>query len=115
MNYTKMFGWYYKSAADRSPSWSGVRFLYDFLTSKKIRTGPTAQECGAADSDAGDIVQLSFDGVEFSHTLFILSKGAMSQDSSGIYIAAHSDDSIDRSLEDYPYRKARFLHILGAY
>lgn len=30
MNYTKNTGWYYNSINDRSPSWSGVEFLYKF-------------------------------------------------------------------------------------
>ena len=31
MNYTPIYGWYYKSSYDRSPSWSGVEFLFNFL------------------------------------------------------------------------------------
>lgn len=32
MNYTPTMGWYYRSSYDRTPSWSGVRYLYEFLT-----------------------------------------------------------------------------------
>ena len=39
MNYTKTYGWYYNSANDKSPSWTGVDFLYKFLINNKgIRT-----------------------------------------------------------------------------
>lgn len=39
MNYTKNTGWYYKNGNDKSPSWSGVEFLYNFLTNNKsVRT-----------------------------------------------------------------------------
>ena len=31
MNFKPLYGWYYNSANDKSPSWTGVRFLYDFL------------------------------------------------------------------------------------
>ena len=31
MNYTKDTGWYYISSSDRTPSWTGVEYLYDFL------------------------------------------------------------------------------------
>ena len=31
MNFTPIFGWYYFSSFDRSPSWSGVEFFYDFM------------------------------------------------------------------------------------
>ena len=32
MNYTPVFGWYYISSAERTASWTGVEFLYNFLT-----------------------------------------------------------------------------------
>ena len=32
MNYTPTFGWYYRSADDRAPAWTGVDELYSFLT-----------------------------------------------------------------------------------
>ena len=32
MNYSKQNGWYYISGNNKSPSWSGVEFLYNFLT-----------------------------------------------------------------------------------
>ena len=31
MNETPTFGWYYKSLDDRSPSWTGVEYFYDFF------------------------------------------------------------------------------------
>ena len=31
MNFTPTFGWYYKSLNDRTPSWTGVQYLYNFL------------------------------------------------------------------------------------
>lgn len=39
MNYNKNNGWYYNSGNDKSSSWSGVEFLYNFLTTNKgVRT-----------------------------------------------------------------------------
>ena len=35
MNYTPTYGWYYISSNDRTPSWSGVTFFYDFITNNK--------------------------------------------------------------------------------
>ena len=32
MNYTPTMGWYYSSGSNRSPSWTGVAYLYNFLT-----------------------------------------------------------------------------------
>ena len=31
MNYTPTFGWYFISLDDRSPSWTGVEFFYNFI------------------------------------------------------------------------------------
>ena len=41
MNYTPTFGWYYNSLNDRSPSWTGVNQLYNFLINNQGR-GPRA-------------------------------------------------------------------------
>lgn len=48
MNYTPTFGWYYNSAGDRTPSWSGVEYLYNFLTGNK-KTGPYAREANISE------------------------------------------------------------------
>ena len=42
MNY-KSNGWYYKNGNDKSPSWTGVEFLYNFLTQNK-GVGPYGEE-----------------------------------------------------------------------
>lgn len=43
MNYTKTFGWYYNSPADRAPAWTGVGYLYNFLINNR-GVGPYAVE-----------------------------------------------------------------------
>ena len=43
MNYSKQNGWYYNNGNDKSPSWSGVEFLYNFLTTNK-GYGPRATQ-----------------------------------------------------------------------
>lgn len=43
MNYSRKNGWYYNSGYDKSPSWSGVEFLYNFLTTN-TGVGPHAKE-----------------------------------------------------------------------
>ena len=39
MIYTPEVGWFYIDANDRSPSWTGVEFLYDFLVNN-LSVGP---------------------------------------------------------------------------
>ena len=43
MNYTKNTGWYYINGNNKSPSWSGVEFLYKFLVNNN-QVGPQAKE-----------------------------------------------------------------------
>lgn len=106
MNYKKHIGWYYNSANDRVPAWSGVEYLYNFLISNKS-VGPSAIISNKENIQIGDIVQLKFNGIEnFSHSLFVVDKN-----DNEIFIATHTDDSYNRTLSTYTFEKARFLHI----
>ena len=40
MNYNKSNGWYYINGNNKSPSWTGVQFLYNFLINNKT-VGPS--------------------------------------------------------------------------
>ncbi len=113
MNYTKNTGWYYNSSNDRSPSWSGVEFLHKFLISNK-GVGPRGEKVGIDKIQIGDIVQLSFDGVKFAHTLIVVNVGDfLTLDN--IYIASHTYDSYNRKLATYTFKEIRFIHINGVW
>ena len=114
MNYTPTFGWYYISANEKSPSWTGVEYLYNFLTRKNTYVGPAAQEVGIEDIRPGDLVQLSFDGVSWQHTPIVVAVGGRGERGQ-IYVAAHSYDADNRPLASYEYRAIRFLHVIGYY
>ena len=62
MNYTPTFGWYYKSANNRTASWTGVEYFYAFLTGNAQGigdgAGPFAEEVTADKIEVGDIIQL---------------------------------------------------------
>lgn len=105
MNYSKN-GWFYRNAGSRAPAWTGVEFLYSFLTSGGSRPGPRARQTGLMDLEVGDIVQLSFDGAAFTHSLLIVEISER-----GILIATHSDDSDYRPLNTYRFRELRALHV----
>ena len=106
MNYTPEVGWFYIDANDRSPSWTGVEFLYDFLVNN-LSVGPYGREVSTDGVLPGDIVQLAdFEG-DFYHTLVIVA--TMPQ----ILVAAHSRDVLNKPLEDYNFNAARFIHIEG--
>lgn len=109
MNYTKDTGWYYINGNNKSPSWSGVEYLYQFLVNNK-GIGPQAIQTTQNKIEVGDIAQLSFNGEQFSHTLMIVkieNKFIMK----GIQIASHTFDSLDKPISEYEFKKIRWLHI----
>lgn len=111
MNYTKDVGWYYINGNNKSPSWSGVDFLYKFLINNKS-VGPYGKEAKINEIEIGDIAQLSFDGDKFEHTLMIVNienKFTLSK----IKIASHTFDSFNKEISEYLFQKIRFIHISG--
>lgn len=106
MNYTKDTGWYYKNANQKSPSWTGVDFLYQFLINNKS-IGPFGKQETKDDLEIGDIVQLSFDGQKFAHTLVVV------ETAGNILVATHTFDSYGRNLNTYTYQKFLCVHIEG--
>ncbi|AEV67776.1 amidase domain-containing protein [Acetivibrio clariflavus] len=112
MNYTPVYGWYYLSAQKRTASWTGVNYLYNFLTSNK-GSGPFAEQVDAKDIKPGDIIQLSFGGApNYNHSLVVVKVGLKSS-AENIYIAAHTEDRFDYPLTNYSWSDIRYLHICG--
>ena len=107
MDYTPDFGWYYIDANRKAPAWTGVEYLYQYLLRSNEQPGPFAEETTREGIRTGDLIQLSFDGNKFSHTLVVLTAPPL------ILIAAHSEDSLFRPLSTYDYVDIRYLHILG--
>ena len=107
MNYTPVYGWYYLSAAERTASWTGVQYFYNFITQNQ-NVGPFAREIGVEAVEAGDVIQLGREGTGYYHTLLCV--GRQGEE---ILVAAQSDDALDRPLSTYDYDYARFLHIEG--
>lgn len=109
MNYSKQNGWYYISGNNKSPSWSGVEFLYNFLTQNKS-VGPYGYEVEQNKIELGDIAQLSFDGNKFSHSLVIVNIQDKT-DLNQIFISSHTFDSFNKRISEYNFEKIRFIHI----
>lgn len=106
MNFTPVMGWYYRSSYDRTASWSGVEYLYNFLIKNKS-VGPYAHIVPQSQAMPGDIVQLGTGTGDFYHSPVITSITPT------ILVAAHTDDALDRPLSSYNYGVARFIHIDG--
>jgi len=112
MNFTPHTGWYYRSLNDRAAAWSGVPYLFNFLTTNQGR-GPFGHVIPLEEVQPGDIVQLRFaDKPDFSHSLLVVSTGKR-PNPDNILIAAHTYDSDDRPLSTYSYVEARAIHIDG--
>ncbi|NLL56295.1 MAG: amidase domain-containing protein [Clostridiales bacterium] len=110
MNYTPTLGWYYINGNNKSPSWTGVPYFYNFLVNNK-KEGPFGLECPIDDIMIGDFIQLGADK-NFYHTLFVVDiDGAPNPNN--IYIATHTLDSYNRPLSSYFYTNIRYIHIAG--
>lgn len=113
MNYTPTFGWYYINSDSRSPSWSGVQFLYNFMTSNQ-GPGPFGMPTTFDGIEPGDFLQLGTASGHFYHTPFIVSVGNPPLPEN-ILVATHSDDQDYYALSNYngEYGMIRLVHILG--
>ena len=107
MNFTPTLGWFYRSINDRTPSWTGVEYLYNFLTGNE-GVGPFAEEAPLSRLEIGDIVQLGRETGDFYHSPVVVgfSRGQ-------ILVAAHTYDAYDRALSSYSFERVRGIHILG--
>ncbi len=111
MNYNKVNGWFYINGNNKSPSWSGVEFLYNFLTNNGS-VGPYGIDVKQSNIEVGDIAQLSFDGFTFTHSLIIVNvENPFTL--SGIKIASHTFDSFNKSISEYDFENIRFVHLQG--
>ena len=107
MNFTPVYGWSYLSDRERTASWTGVEFLYNFLAGNK-GTGPFGHEVGIEELLTGDVVQLGREKEGFYHTLLVVGF------SDGVpLLAAQSNDAFGRPLDSYTYDFARYIHVDG--
>ena len=112
MNFTPTLGWYYIDANQKAPAWTGVEYLYNFLTRSNHSVGPAGRECAIEEICPGDIVQLSFDGNTFQHTPVVVQADRPTEPGE-ILVAAHSQNADNRPLDTYPYQRVRYIHIEG--
>ena len=108
MNYNRLSGWYYINANNKSPSWTGVEFLYDFLISNQ-GAGPRGVESSIDRLEIGDIIQLSFDGRSFGHSLVVVGNG---DNLESIFVAAHTFDVFGKRVAEYGFEKFRCIHLV---
>lgn len=105
MNYTKDTGWYYISPDDRAAAWTGVNYLYRFLTQNRS-VGPFAQHSFLSRLLPGDIVMLRDSG-RLYHSLIVV-RAVHGR----IFVAAHTNDVYNVPVEAYGYSEFVPLHIM---
>ncbi|WP_101911168.1 amidase domain-containing protein [Marasmitruncus massiliensis] len=105
MNYQKDTGWYFNNSRDRSAAWSGVPFLYRFLTQNRS-VGPFASVVNADNIQLGDVIQLGNEDDRWYHSLLVTGTDP-------IAISTHTYDAHLRPLSSYTFAQARYLHIEG--
>lgn len=105
------YGWYYINGNNKSPSWTGVEFLNKFIMNNKS-VGPFGRILTIEEMELGDLIQISFNGDTFVHSLVIVDIVGTKQ-LDNILIAAHTDNSLNRRLSSYNFQKARFIKIDG--
>jgi len=107
MNYKPTFGWYFISLDDRSPSWSGVEYFYNFII-ENADVGPFGRVATSDELENGDVIQLGRNEEGFYHTLLVVGF-----DGEDILVAAQTDNAYARPLSTYNYDYARYIKILG--
>ncbi len=113
MNYSNTLGWYYIDSNHRSPAWTGVDFLYDFLINNR-GPGPFGELAEIKDVEPGDLIQLSFSGGNhFNHTVLVVDTGK-SAAIENLLTASHTDNTDNYPLTEYNWIDLRAIHILGA-
>lgn len=111
MNFTPTYGWYYISVNDRAPAWTGVSYLYNFLTSNS-GPGPFGREVPLSEVQIGDVIQFVLKGNEFGHTVIVTSiQGQPTPET--VLIAAHDNNANCRQVATYAYTQLRVIHIDG--
>ncbi len=107
MNYTPMTGWYYNSLSDRTPSWTGVEFLFNFLINNK-GIGPFGKLVSQNQVSVGDVIELGRATGDFYHTLIIsdIIDGK-------ILVCSHTHDALNKPLNTFIFERVRYIKILG--
>ena len=111
MNYTPTYGWYYINANNKSPSWTGTKYLYNFLVSNQ-GLSVFGKETDVAEMMPGDVIQLGDENMQFYHSLIVVKTDGFPAKNT-IYVASHSYAAYMKRLSDYDYKNVRFIHIEG--
>lgn len=112
MNFTPTYGWYYLDVNDRAPAWTGVQYLWQFLTTN-LGPGPFGHEVPLSAVQPGDVIQMAIRTPDFGHSVMVTSLLDELPDPDTILVAAHDSNANCRPLSTYDYTRVRAIHIDG--
>lgn len=106
-------GWYYISLDKRSPSFSGVNEFFNYATTNTKAVGIKAKIVTIDKVEIGDIVQMLQKGTTFHHTLIVTKIAGNIANINNIFVTCHTNDTKDKQLSNYYFKKIRFLKIIS--
>lgn len=111
------YGWYYNSVDDYAAAWTGVYYLFKFVTQyADFPAGPEGCAVSMDQAEIGDVIQYSWEGNNYwNHTVIIVQTEEDEQGNIHHNVAGHSPDvdfyPFEFFIVDYPDMIYRFLHI----
>ena len=108
MDYTQN-GWFYKNLNNRSPSWTGVEELSEYLINNthNIIKGVLVN---FDDVEIGDVIQLK-QGQRFNHSLIVTKIDYPILSLNDIFISCHSSDRLNARLSSFVFKEVKFLKV----
>ena len=112
MNPRRTFGWYYYNLNNRSPSWTAVQYLQNFLLNN-TSIGPYVRVVTIEEVMPGDVIQLCLSNGRYYHSPVVAQVGLVLAPDN-VLLCAHTYDALLRPLSDYT-DAASFLclHVVG--
>ena len=108
MNFSQN-GWYYTNSYNRSPSWTSVKFLQDFLLNNKT-LGPFGHVVNLSQIQLGDIIQIKQNPFTYNHSVIVTKI-----ENGNIYVCAHTFNVSNKKLSSYNFLSLLPIHIDGYY
>lgn len=109
------YGWYYNSVSDYASAWTGVSYLYDFITQYWVwPAGPEGCDVAQYQAYEGDLIQYDWENdSEWDHSVIIVRILDIGPYNRYHWVSSHTPDVDDYPFTsfDYPNKVYRFIHI----
>ncbi len=102
-------GWFYKDLDERTPSWTGVNELSQYLLENN-RNIVCAYLTRYDDVEIGDVIQLKMGNI-FNHSLFVTKTDYPILSFDDIFVSCHSTDKLNARLSSFLFKDIKFLKV----